>query len=282
MKNLTIILIIAGFILGLNMPAQSQILDNPPNDGLFPDAGMIDKEPVPYPPIRKSDVMWSKRIWRTIDFRQKMNQSFYYPIEAHNNWRSFMQVIVDALKEGSISAYDISATDEFLVPLTYQEVITRQTVSENKVLTRPYPPYEEYDTVIVSEFNPSKVMRIRVKEDWFFDKQRSQMMVRIIGLCPILMKDRDGEEIPEPLFWVNYSEARPVLAKAQIYNRSNNAERRTYDEVFIKRSFNSYIYKEENVYDRRITQYATGIDALLESRRVKNQLFDFEHDLWEF
>ena len=282
MKKLTIILIIAGFVLGFNITAQSQILDSPPTDGLFPDVGMIDKEPIPYPPLRKADVMWSKRVWRTIDFRQKMNQSFYYPIEAHNNWRSFMQVIIDALKEGSITAYDISPTDEFLIPLTYQAVITRQTNEEHKVLVRPYPPYEEYDTTIFTEFDPTKVMRIRIKEDWYFDKQRSQMMVRIIGLCPVLMKERDGEEFPEPLFWINYPEARPVLAKAQMFNRSNNAEKRTYDEVFIKRSFNSYIYKEENVYDRRITEYATGIDALLESKRVKNQIFNFEHDLWEF
>ena len=59
--------------------------------------------------------------------RQKMNQPFYYPIEPHNNWRNFITVIMDALKEGSITAYDVSGgTDEFLVPLNYQEMISRQ------------------------------------------------------------------------------------------------------------------------------------------------------------
>lgn len=46
--------------------------------------------------------------------------------------------------------------------------------------------------------------------------------------------------------------------------------------------FHSYIIKESNVYDRYINAYATGIDALLESERIKNDIFIFEHDLWEF
>ena len=46
--------------------------------------------------------------------------------------------------------------------------------------------------------------------------------------------------------------------------------------------FNSYIYKESNVYDRRISEYASGLDALYEAERVKMEIFEFEHNLWEF
>ena len=46
--------------------------------------------------------------------------------------------------------------------------------------------------------------------------------------------------------------------------------------------FNSYIYKESNVYDRKISDYAKGMDALLESERIKNDIFLYEHDLWEY
>ena len=58
--------------------------------------------------------------------------------------------------------------------------------------------------------------------------------------------------------------------------------RLSYDEIFWKRLFNSYIYKEENVYDRRISQYATGVDALLEAERIKIEMQSFEEDLWEY
>jgi gliding motility associated protien GldN len=125
-------------------------------------------------------------------------------------------------------------------------------------------------------------MRLRVKEDWYFDKQRSQLMVRIIALCPVLMVEREGQEFTQPLFWISYEQARDVLAKAEIFNRQNSAERRTYDEVFWKRLFDSYVYKEENVYDRTIGSYALGIDALLESERVKKEILNFEQNLWEY
>ena len=76
-----------------------------------------------------------------------------------------MRIIMDGLKEGSITAYDISATDEFLVPLTYQEVIARQVDTIHQVLQRSFPPYEEFDTVIFTDFDPTKVKRIRMKEE---------------------------------------------------------------------------------------------------------------------
>jgi hypothetical protein len=36
------------------------------------------------------------------------------------------------------------------------------------------------------------------------------------------------------------------------------------------------------VYDRGINQYKTGLDALLEGEEIKQALFEFEHDLWNF
>jgi gliding motility associated protien GldN len=282
MKRSLVISIIIGLLAFAGWNGQAQILDNPPSDRVYDDYDAADIKPVPYPDLRKADVMWSKRIWREIDMRQKMNQPFYYPIEPHNNWRNFITVVMDALKEGSITAYDISNTDEFLVPLTYQEIISRQTDTIRRTLTRPYPPYDEYDTTIYTEFDPTKVMRVRIKEDWYFDKKRSQMLVKILGICPVIIKEREGEEFTEPLFWIYFPESREVLSQARVYNRKNDAARMTYDEIFMKRMFNSYIYKEANVYDRRISEYAQGLDALLESEKIKRELMLFEHSLWEY
>ncbi len=261
---------------------KAQIIDETPLDGLYRDEGIVNTDPIPLPSIRKADVMWSKRVWREIDFRQKMNQIFYFPIEPQQNWKSFITVVLDALKEGEITAYDISPTDELLVPVSYNEIIGRQTDTIHKVMRRPYPPYDEYDTTIYTEFDPTKIMRLRLKEDWYFDKQRSQMLFRIQALCPVIIKERNGEEVTEPLFWISYPEARKVLAKSLAFNPGNSAMRLSYDEVFIKRLFDSYIYKEQNVFDRRISQYATGLDAMLESERIQREMFDFEQFLWEY
>lgn len=281
MKRLALIITVV-ILSAAGFKGHAQILDSPPKDVIYYDNDLQDARPVPYPAVRKASIMWSKRMWRELDFRQKMNQPFYYPLEPHNDWRNFITVVMDALKEGSITAYDISSTDEFTIPLTYQEIITRQIDTLHRTLTRPYPPYDQYDTVIFSEFDPTKVMKLRIKEDWYFDKERSQMLVRILGICPVMIKERNDEEFSEPLFWIYFPEARPVFAQAEIFNRYNDAARRSYDEVFMKRIFTSYIYKEQNTYDRRISEYAQGLDALLEAERIKNELLNFEQSLWEY
>ncbi len=72
MKRLCIAFIT--FSILLSFSAVSQIINEAPVDGLFPDeTWSVNKKPIPYPSIRKADVMWSKRIWREIDFRQKFN-----------------------------------------------------------------------------------------------------------------------------------------------------------------------------------------------------------------
>ena len=56
----------------------------------------------------------------------------------------------------------------------------------------------------------------------------------------------------------------------------------SYDDLFWKRQFDSYIYKEENVYDRSIQDYATGVEAMRESERIKHEIIDFEQSVWEY
>ena len=214
-----------------------------------------------------------------------MNQAFYFPEIPHNNWRNLTTVLFDALKEGKITAYDaMSPTDEFVVPLTYVDIMKRLEGFDTVSIQRLKPPYEFHDTIVARTFNPSEIKRFRIKEDWFFDKQRSVMEVRIIGICPVKDNlDKNGVfRAYEPLFWIYYPEARPILAKAEVFNFKNGAERRSYDDVFWKRLFASYVYKEENVFDRKITDYAQGIDALLESDRIKRELIDFEEQMWEY
>jgi len=285
MKKIVVLISFVAFIVGFSLNSVAQILDSPPRDGIYEKTHILEKKPITYPNVREADVMWQKRIWRVIDMREKINHPFYFPEIPHNQWRSLMQVIMDALKEGSITAYDATLpTDEFTVPLTYQELMSTLERTDTVTLQRPYPPYNPYDTVISLTFNTSDVKKFRIKEDWFFDKQRSVMDCRILGICPVVDDfDEKGEfRGYKPLFWIYFPETRPVLAKAEVFNRQNSANRLTYDDVFWKRMFGSYVYKEENVYDRKIAEYATGIDALLEAERVKRELFEFEHDLWEY
>lgn len=242
-----------------------------------------------YHHLREADVMWSTKIWREIDLREKINQVFYYPVQRIDDRRSMIDVLMDAINEGTITAYgNAYKDDEFKSPMTPTE-IQDIGISGNRVDTNWYydeEKEEEAYEIILNEFDRSTVTRYRIKEQWYFDKQRSVMDFRIIGLCPIRDRyDPDTDEYlgTEALFWVYFPEARKVLSKAEVFNhRKNEAARLTFDDVFHKRFFNSYIIKEDNKYDRYISQYKVGLDALLEAQRIKEEIFHLEHDLWEY
>lgn len=254
-----------------------------------------------YAPLREADAMWQRRIWREIDLRQKINHSFYYPENDGNaavtdDRKSLIDVIFNAVQEGTLIAYGNAVyDDEFRFPMTQEEIKSavgakeeiKERVDFDAVDLGADPEEAKISYISVTPFNRNTVKKWRLKEEWFFDKQRSVMDVRIIGLAP-LQEDRNEvtgalEGGFSPLFWVHFPEARKVLINAEVFNLvKNDAERRTYDDIFWKRMFGSTIVKESNVMDRKLNEYMVGLDALLEAESIKAEIFNFEHDLWEY
>jgi gliding motility associated protien GldN len=135
-----------------------------------------------------------------------------------------------------------------------------------------------------TEFDPIKVVKYKLKEDWFFDEETSTQMCRIIGIAPVMEDfDMSGNYRGDmTMYWVYYPDLRPILAKYEVFNPRNDAVRLSWEDLFEARFFESYIYKESNVYDRNIQEYATGLDGLLESDNIKQKMFENEHDLWNY
>lgn len=255
----------------------AQQLENPPRDGAYDRLLEQEREPLPYPPLREADVFWQKRIWREVDTRQKKNLFFRYP----------EQYFVEILREHIINEGDIRAfsplDDKFTTPMTSEEVESFGAGSDTIWVVDPVT-LEETQEIVTQEFNPESVIKFRLKEDWIFDKQTSTLIVRILGIAPIVQNIDDQGNIrgDEVMFWVYYPEIRDVLARYEVYNPGNFAVRLSWEDIFEMRYFDSFIIKEDNVYDRRIVDYATGVDALLESDRITSDIFHFEHDLWSY
>ena len=236
----------------------------------------FEKRVLPYDHVREADIFWEKRIWRVVDVREKMNLPFAYPE------RPFFSILLDAASAEEITVYS-TEDDKFTSPLTPDEVASMGATVDT-VITFDPETYEEQMQIVRNELNPEDVKRFRLKEIWFFDEETSTMQVRILGIAPLIdVKDDNGNfRYEKPMFWVYYPEAREVLSRERVYNYGNDTSPMTWEDIFEMRFFSSYIYKESNVFDRRLQEYLSGVDLLLEADKIKQEIFNFEHDLWSY
>ena len=253
-----------------------------PLDGYYKKTNIQSAKVTPYPALREVDVAFAKRIWRDIDTREKMNQYLNSPKQR------LIDVLLNAINSGELTAYDANPDpkidpdgDAFSRPLTAADAYSRLADS-SLVEKRDAQGNVISSKMVAGDFNRDSLVKFRIKEDWIFDKQRSIFEPRIIGLAPMAkVKGIAGADY-QPAFWIYFPDARQVLATKEVASRDNDNTGLSFDDVFMKRIFTSYIVKESNDKNDRIRDYAVGLDRLYESDRIKKALMDWEINLWQY
>src|SRR5258705_711177 len=266
-------------------------------DGATERSMFKDRIPLDYEFLRADDALYTQRVWRDIDIREKINLPFRYQAQDDNGDQRFVSILVkavrDQLKNGNAIAF--SADDDrfttFLDSVGFEKAISGGggQCDTNAVYDLNDPTKIVKYVVNCNKLNPDDIVKFRIKEEWVFDREASRMFVRILGIAPMkTLVGPDGvtERGVTPLFWVYYPDLRATLARYEVYNPKNmGMSRMTWEELFEARMFGSYIIK--STLDNPMNKYIRNlindpILRLLEGDDIKNKIFNYEQNLWQY
>jgi len=174
--------------------------------------------------VNNDDILWSKRVWRVIDSREKINQPFFYS-SAYNK-----------------SLWEIIQLNLLKSPDT---LLAYRALDKKKPFASPMAaPFSIVDSV-----DAAHVVGLELMEDWYFDRVRSVMDVKIVGISP-LVKNTSGDSLNKftNLLWIYYPQLEPLL-KPYYFSFKCDVQRYSFDDFFWKRRFASYIIAESRVME---------------------------------
>ncbi|RYD56657.1 MAG: hypothetical protein EOP56_11440 [Sphingobacteriales bacterium] len=229
-------------------------------DGYMATNNLKRAKPIPLPEINAANVKFYKRIWRDIDLKDPKNSSVFFSMDG-----SLTELLVSSVKKGKIIAYDPRQTkknptgDGFTTKLPADQAMSRLVDS---VLVQQF---DENGNVIgssmqLNEFNPENITKYRIKEDIFFDRQRSKYETRIVGIAPLKKVNAGGEELSEVVFWLHYPSIRKVLVTRE------SKDGLSFDDIFIQRSFVSQIIRDSKNPGQKIENPALAEKQLKEQK----------------
>lgn len=276
----------------LAAPLAAQTVDSRP-DNFYSGQPQGHEKPQPFPYIRESDIVWSTELWKTITADELFNQFFYFPEDEYHTYgkKSLAYILWDAMAAGEIPIYE---DDDLQIPLDNQAFVERYTRPDTIQLEIGYDEddNELFETIIrPKNFDGAEIFSYAFRETWFIGRQDSRQDSRRIALAPLKETYREllhGEAIPlgiQPLFWVpmQHPAVRNLLVRYTAYIDPNNVVRQpSWDWIFINQYYDAYVTRESNPYHRKISDYVTGEDAILEAAIIEDKVFDIENSMWEY
>ena len=252
-----LVLIFLGILIPTNAQDKNRIFSLPDsNSKLLPSSD--NPFFIEYEDLANRSILWSKVVWEKIDLREEENKNLYYPTDTiRTSKKSLYYTLLKAIKKDSIKAYADSFFEdrrniEDLLPAIQKRDTTAagyDILNQGKQLTEAY--------IYQRDISAFDIQQYRVKGVWYFDKRRSELRYRILGIAPVApdvnfideIDSENNEDYLVELFWVWYEDARPLLAATPSFNELNSNFPLSFDRILTARMFKAKIYQTENELD---------------------------------
>jgi gliding motility associated protien GldN len=273
-----------------SLPADSL----PPMDGFYRNEMYTNAKAFNYPAIDSRDVRFYKRVWRDIDVNDPKNSLFNTP------GATLAETVLEGLRTGKITAYEPSATNS---DSTFAKRINmRNALSRFQDSTM----VDQFDSngnkigskMVLNDFNPASITKFRTKEDIYFDKKRSMVVTRIIGIAPLKAIMAAGTSVGEaPVFWLYFPQCRDFFATKDVSDPDRNLYDTSLDDIFVQRKYTSTIVRATGSSNFRTTSQiaaaaapgVTTADALngdkdkaATSKEIEAKIQNFKDKTWNY
>lgn len=245
---------------------------------------LLKARPFPLPASNLGEIKFYHRYWRDIDLNDPQNKIFTQP------GATLIEAILTALKDSLITAYDPTpgmpqnpTGDAFITRISYQQIMSQ--LADTSIIDQFDKDGNKIGSIQrANNFTPDKISGYRLKEDVYFDKIRSRVITRIVGIAPLLKLNLStGDSLgSQPLCWFRFSQFRKLLVTLAV-NPKDKKVALSMDDIFLQRRFASRIIEESNPQGMRIKDYATSLpDQQKEEKRIEQKLVSYKNNQWPY
>ncbi|WP_311949242.1 type IX secretion system ring protein PorN/GldN [Mucilaginibacter terrae] len=279
------------------LPKDSLPTDSlPPMDGFFKSEMFNNAKAYNYPAISSRDARFYKRIWRDIDVNDPKNALFNVP------GATLAEIVLEGLRTGKITAYEPSATNNDSTFAKRINVLNALSRFQDSTMVDQFDANGNKigSKMVLNDFNPASITKFRTKEDIYFDKKRSMVVTRIIGIAPLKAISAGGSIVGEaPVFWLYFPQCRDFFATKDVSDPDRNLYDTSLDDIFLQKRYTSTIVRETGSNTQRTTAQiasATGVlpgataadvingeqDKTAKSKSIESKIQNFKAKTWSY
>lgn len=227
------------------------------------------------------DVAWRRDVYKVLDLNQDRNAVLYYPEEPTGDKMNLFTYLFKLVMRKQVKAYEYTIDGN-------ENLAAKNAMKPAEMLERFEIAHETNDEgrirVDNSDIPSAQVKSYYIKESTYYDQNTSQFHTQVTAICPVRrgIDEFGEEEAPTPLFWLDYAEISPYLAKIVLMSSNyNNAAQISADDYFTTNQYDGKIYKTVNLQERVLQNYCETDSALkVEQTRIEQEIQTLQDHVW--